>query len=163
MTSKRHRACVMLGGNIGDVRATFEQAAAALAANGVEIERRSAIGSSQAVDCVPGTPDFCDQALLIGWDDSPEALLKLLQQTEIAFGRPAVHRQDASRTLDCDLILFDAEQRRTPELMLPHPRARQRRFVLELLLEIAPDWRFPDTGETVREAFLKLPSPAALP
>ena len=162
MTAKKHRACVMLGGNLGDVRATFEQASEALAAQGVVIERRSAVAASKAVDCLPGTPDFCDQALVIGWDDSPEALLDLLQRTEIAFGRPAVHRQDASRTLDCDLILFDAEQRRTAKLTLPHPRARQRRFVLELLLEVAPDWRFPDTGETVREAYQKLPAPAAL-
>ena len=161
MSEKKHRACIMLGGNIGDVPATFERAAAFLAACGVVIEHRSAIGKSKAVDCVPGTPDFCDQALLIGWDGSPEALLQTLQQTEIAFGRPEKHRRDESRTLDCDLILFDAEQRRTATLTLPHPRARQRRFVLELLVEIAPDWRFPDTGETVREAYCRLPAPAA--
>jgi len=58
----------------------------------------------------------------------------------------------APRTVDLDLILYDdAVIDEGPALIVPHPRFRERRFVLEPLSEIAPDWRDPVTGRTVEE------------
>jgi 2-amino-4-hydroxy-6-hydroxymethyldihydropteridine diphosphokinase len=58
----------------------------------------------------------------------------------------------AARTLDLDLILYgDAIIDEAPSLVVPHPRYKERRFVLEPLAEIAPDWRDPVTGQTVEE------------
>jgi 2-amino-4-hydroxy-6-hydroxymethyldihydropteridine diphosphokinase len=58
----------------------------------------------------------------------------------------------AARTLDLDLILYgDAIIDEAPSLVVPHPRFKERRFVLEPLAEIAPDWRDPVTGKTVEE------------
>ncbi len=59
--------------------------------------------------------------------------------------------QDAPRTLDLDLILYGDEIISAPGLVVPHPRFRQRRFVLEPLAEIASDWRDPVSGRTVEE------------
>ena len=99
----------MLGGNIGNVSDTFSQAIDYLAALGLKILKTSRIGKSAAVDCVPDTPDFCDQAISAEWNGSADGLLTLLQACEKHFGRPQNHRSDESRTLDCDLIFLDQQ------------------------------------------------------
>ena len=58
---------------------------------------------------------------------------------------------NAPRTLDLDLILYGDSRIDEPGLVVPHPRFRERRFVLEPLAEIAPDWVDPLTGRTIRE------------
>lgn len=149
---------LMLGGDLGDSAAIFAAAAAALERAGMREVRRSRIHRSAPVDCVPGTPDFSDQALTGKWQGSAHELLTLCQQLERAAGRPEVHSSREARTLDCDIILFGDLVSDAPELTLPHPRARLRRFVLEPLAEIAPDWRFPDTGTTILQEFKRLPA-----
>ena len=140
---------IMLGGNLGDSEKIFDSAVAGLADGGFEITGRSAIYRSAAVDCVAGTPDFSDQALTGRWSGTPEELLALCRKLERAAGRPEKHSSRESRTLDCDIIIFGDEVSAEPLLTLPHPRAKQRRFVLAPLAEIAPEWRFPDSGTTV--------------
>jgi 2-amino-4-hydroxy-6-hydroxymethyldihydropteridine diphosphokinase len=73
-----------------------------------------------------------------------EALLAI--EREAGRTRPSVL---APRTLDLDLILFGSERIREPGLVVPHPRFRERLFVLEPLAEIAPGLADPDTGETI--------------
>ena len=139
----------MLGGNLGDPERFFDAAVAGFSAGGLQLTGRSAIYRSAAVDCVTGTPDFCDQALTGRWSGTPEELLALCHRLERAAGRPEKHSSRESRTLDCDIIIFGDVVSNSPALTLPHPRAKQRRFVLEPLAEIAPKWRFPDSGTTV--------------
>jgi 2-amino-4-hydroxy-6-hydroxymethyldihydropteridine diphosphokinase len=75
---------------------------------------------------------------------------------ERRFGRQRPH-PGAARTLDLDLILYgDDVIDEPPGLIVPHPRFRERRFVLEPLAEIAPDWRDPVSGRTVRELLLSV-------
>ena len=147
---------LMLGGDLGDSAAFFDGAAAALERAGMRDVRRSRILRSAPVDCVPGTPDFSDQALTGNWPGSARELLALCQRLERAAGRPEKHSSCEARTLDCDIILFGDTVSRAPELTIPHPRARGRRFVLEPLAEIAPDWRFPDTGTTILQEFNRI-------
>ena len=92
------------------------------------------------------------------WNGSAEELLNLLQETERFFGRPADHRSDMSRTLDCDLIFFGNEIIRTSRLTVPHPRMHNRLFVLEVLVEIAPDFIHPVLNRSVKELFDELTS-----
>jgi 2-amino-4-hydroxy-6-hydroxymethyldihydropteridine diphosphokinase len=66
------------------------------------------------------------------------------------------------RTLDLDLIAFGAEIRNTPKLVLPHPRAHQRRFVLQPLAEIAPDLVLPRQTKAVLELLAELQTDEAL-
>jgi 2-amino-4-hydroxy-6-hydroxymethyldihydropteridine diphosphokinase len=85
----------------------------------------------------------------------PEGILARLQAIEDAAGRTRPY-PNAPRTLDLDLILVDDEILDTAGLQLPHPRFRERRFVLEPLSGLAPDLRDPVTGMTVRELLAQL-------
>lgn len=154
---KSTKFAIMLGGNLGNSAEIFREAVRKLAAAGCRDLRMSRIHRSAAVDCVPGTPDFCDAALTGSWEGDALELLRICQNIEREAGRPAVHSSRESRTLDLDLILFGEEVRNTPELTLPHPRAQQRRFVLEPLSELIPEARFPDSGRKIEECLRFLP------
>ena len=81
---------------------------------------------------------------------SARQLLDTMLAIEQRFGRERPF-PGAPRTLDLDLILYGDEILDEPGLVVPHPRFRQRRFVLEPLAEIAADWRDPVTGRTIEE------------
>jgi 2-amino-4-hydroxy-6-hydroxymethyldihydropteridine diphosphokinase len=81
---------------------------------------------------------------------SAQELLRTLLDIEKQFGRERPF-PGAPRTLDLDLILYVDEVIGSPNLTVPHPRFRERRFVLQPLSEIAADWRDPVTGRTVSE------------
>lgn len=144
---------LMLGGNLGNVRSSFDFAVQELCRNGFVLQARSGAERSAAVDCVPDTPDFLDEAVMGFWGGSPEELLKVTQNIEELAGRPRQHSSRESRKLDIDIILFGSRVLDTPELIIPHPRAAQRHFVLNCLRKIAPDAVFPDCGKSVMELF----------
>ena len=146
---------LMLGGNIGDTPRIFDTAVELLAGYGFETVARSRNFITSPVDCVPGTPDFFDAALTGYWSGTARELLEKTQQIERACGRPKEHSSAEARTLDIDLITFGMEVICEKDLQIPHPRSQQRLFVLEPLATVAPDLRFPDTGQTLRECLEK--------
>jgi len=81
---------------------------------------------------------------------SAQAMLEVLLAVEQGFGRERPY-ECAPRTIDLDLILYGREVIKTPGLTVPHPRFRERHFVLEPLAEIAADWIDPVTGKTIQE------------
>jgi 2-amino-4-hydroxy-6-hydroxymethyldihydropteridine diphosphokinase len=83
------------------------------------------------------------------------ALLAVLLDIEQRFGRERPF-PGAPRTLDLDLILYGDDVIDSPDLVVPHPRFRERRFVLQPLAEIASDWRDPVTGRTMIELLTTL-------
>jgi 2-amino-4-hydroxy-6-hydroxymethyldihydropteridine diphosphokinase len=89
-----------------------------------------------------------------------ETVLRRLQEIERRFGR--VRRESdgagAPRTLDLDLLLLGAIRRRSRPPLLPHPRLRERRFVLAPLSDLEPELRLPPDGATARELLRRLPS-----
>src|SRR4051812_24394084 len=93
---------------------------------------------------------------------SAPAMLDVLLAVEEGFGRVRPHAR-AARTLDLDLILYGSEVIATPTLTVPHPRFRERRFVVEPLAEIAADWVDPVTGKTVGALFEEFKAKARLP
>lgn len=111
------------------------------------------------VDCPPGSPDFINAvaALVPKQDETPESLLSKLQSLEKEFGRAPKKILNEPRPLDLDLIAFGNETRATSALVLPHPRAHQRRFVLQPLAEIAPDLILPGQTKSVVELLAALP------
>lgn len=157
MNRKFSKIAVALGGNIGDSEKIFRFALVRLSAGGVRKMKLSRLLKSKPEDCPPGSPDFTNAALTGEWASSPLELLKLCQSIEAEAGRPAGHAENAPRTLDLDIILFGAEIIALPELEIPHPRAANRAFVMQPLAEIAPEWRFPGTGKTVRQICRRLP------
>jgi 2-amino-4-hydroxy-6-hydroxymethyldihydropteridine diphosphokinase len=98
----------------------------------------------------PLDPSYINGVVLVETQYSPLQLLHTLQQVEREFGRER-SIPNAPRTLDLDLIAFGREVLTTPELILPHPRAAERLFVMGPLAEIAPDWRHPVTGRTAAD------------
>lgn len=147
---------LLLGGNLGNEIEYFHFATKKLIEHGFILLARSSLYRTKPVDCDPGVNDFTNQAVLGLWSDTPKKLLSLTQELEQISGRPTQHSSKESRTLDCDIIIFGKKILESPELTIPHPRARRRGFVLIPLAEIAPDLTFPDSGETVLEALNKL-------
>jgi 2-amino-4-hydroxy-6-hydroxymethyldihydropteridine diphosphokinase len=92
---------------------------------------------------------------------SPLALLDALLRLETLFGRRRGAR-NAARTLDLDLLDYDARECDMPRLQLPHPRLHERRFVLAPLAEIAPEWRHPRLQATAAELLARLPPEQAI-
>jgi 2-amino-4-hydroxy-6-hydroxymethyldihydropteridine diphosphokinase len=88
-----------------------------------------------------------------------EALLAALQRIERRFGRDRSGASaGAPRTLDLDLLLFGKVERRSRAPLLPHPRLRERRFVLQPLADLAPELPLPPDGRTPAELLRRLPA-----
>ena len=139
---------VAIGSNLGDRHSNLTAAVSAL--NSVLEELRV----SDFVDTPPEggvyQPVYLNAAVVGRSFESPLRLLEAFQDIEDACGRTRPYR-GAPRTLDVDLILMGDTVMNAPRLALPHPRFRDRSFVLEPLCSIAPDLVDPITGSTVRE------------
>lgn len=149
-------AFVALGSNLGDSHRILEDAIVRLQDYSAAPVRRSSLWRSAPVDCPPGSPDFLNAvAALVPWPaETPETLLARLQSLEAAFGRTPKVVMNEPRPLDLDLIAFGAEVRSSQDLVLPHPQACRRAFVLLPLMEIAPTLVLP--GQTLRVERLAL-------
>ena len=131
---------IALGGNVGDVRATFPKAIANICGmtQGV-LKARSSDYSTPPWGDEQQAP-FINACIEIETGLDPHALLFTLHKIESKFGRDrARERRWGPRTLDLDLIAYDDIAMQQPELTLPHPRVFERAFVLVPLAEIAPD------------------------
>jgi 2-amino-4-hydroxy-6-hydroxymethyldihydropteridine diphosphokinase len=135
-----NEAVIALGGNVGDVRATFQRAIP-------EICRRTqAVLVARSADYTTppwgdtDQPPFINACIIIATSLDPHVLLTRLHEVERSFGRDrARETRWGPRTLDLDLIAYDDMRTDTPDLILPHPRLFERAFVLVPLAEIAPD------------------------
>jgi 2-amino-4-hydroxy-6-hydroxymethyldihydropteridine diphosphokinase len=149
-------ACIGLGSNLGDRRATLEGAIAALArTSGVHVQKVSSFHETEPVGGPPGQGKYLNAAAVIETDLDAHGLLRVLEGIEAQFGRiRSVHWGE--RTLDLDLLLFGEEIISTLELTVPHPRLRVRRFVLEPLAEVAPEAVDPATKRTIADLLAAL-------
>jgi len=121
------------------------------------LEELRPIACSTIVETAPIGPSlrtFANAAALIETSLSPLELLRHLKAIERRFGRRRGRRWGA-RVLDLDILLWSGGRWISRELTIPHPRLHQRRFVLDPLLQIAPDWKIPRHG-TVRQCAARL-------
>ena len=160
LTSAATKAIIALGSNLGNSRETILDAMARLQDFSVEPILKSSLWQTSPVDCPPGSPVFVNAivGLVPRAGETPESLLKKMRGLETAFGRAPKTVLNEARPLDLDLIAFGHEVRLSPELILPHPRAHLRRFVLQPLSEIAPDLVLPGQGKAVTELLAELPA-----
>jgi 2-amino-4-hydroxy-6-hydroxymethyldihydropteridine diphosphokinase len=147
------RAAIALGSNLGDRVAALNDAVDELAGH------LAGLTVSNFIDTQPEgvgeQPLFLNGAVVGDWEGEPRPLLDLLLAIERAAGRRRPF-PGAPRTLDLDLILFGSAIIDEPGFTVPHPRFRERRFVLAPLCQIAPDLLDPVTGRTVAELFRSL-------
>jgi 2-amino-4-hydroxy-6-hydroxymethyldihydropteridine diphosphokinase len=145
--SKPTVVAIALGSNLGDRDAHLDFAAARLAL----LLDHPRFSSRYDTDPV-GTPDpqlrYLNAAVVGTWWLDPQSLLSTLLAIEAARGRERPYA-NAPRTLDLDLILYADRVLEEEALTLPHPRFRERRFVLQPLAEIAPDLVDPVSGLTI--------------
>ena len=152
-------ALVAFGSNLGNSREIILAAMTHLQNFSAAPILKSSLWETTPVDCPPGSPKFLNA--VVGFipqkGETPESLLKKLQDLEKSFGRTPKKVLNEARPLDLDLIAFGNETRNSPDLILPHPRAHSRRFVLQPLSEIAPDLILPGQTKTVTQLLPELP------
>ena len=113
--------------------------------------RLSSFWRSEPQDMSAVTANFVNAVVEIRTSLSARALLDTLQAIEIKMGRPAEHGSNRSRTIDLDIIAYGNRQIDEPDLIVPHPQAHLRLFVLLPLAELSPDLVLPGQTLTVRE------------
>jgi len=140
------RAYVGLGSNLGDRERTLREAVSALGAEkGIVVAAVSRLRETEPVG-VGSQPRFLNGVVALDTTLSARALLGRLLALERRFGRVRVAGRRAPRTLDLDLLLYGDETIDEPDLVVPHPRLHERRFVLEPLAELAPRLAVPRHG-----------------
>ncbi len=151
------RVFLSLGSNLGDRRKNLDQA----------VFRLSAIFVDTAVSHVYETdpqeivdqPRFLNMVFAGSTAVGAVPLLRAIHQIEKDLGRDRERETPKGpRTIDIDVLLYGSEVRVAEPLVLPHPRMRERQFVLVPLTELVPDLRDPQTGEPYAEILMRLPS-----
>ena len=150
----RHSYLFALGSNmrlprIGPPPRVLEAALAALEFAGIEVIASSRVISSRPLG--PSQRLYANSAALVESDLGPLDLLGTLQSIEQDFGRRRRGSRWRARPLDLDIVLWSGGAWHSPDLVIPHPAFRQRSFVAGPVAEIAPDWRDPVTGLTLRQ------------
>lgn len=145
-----------LGANLATPEQMIAHAIKLLKGAGVTVNAVAPLIQTVPVDCVPGTPDFTNTALIGSCALSPEELLNCTQAIERQIGRPERHSSHEARIIDIDILLYGSDVLATPHLTIPHPRLHLRDFALAPLAAIAPDWIIPTRGCTVKEALSRL-------
>ena len=153
-------AFIGVGSNQGDRLALISRALRALGdVQGVRVARMATILETEPVGGPP-QPPFLNTVVELDTTRSPRELLAALKEIERQLGRTPSAIRWAPRPIDLDLLLYDSQVIREPNLTVPHPRLHERGFVLEPLSQLVPELVHPVLGETI--AALRDRSPVRL-
>lgn len=149
---------INIGSNIGDRRLNLSRAMRAVGMEFGDFEMSHAVESKPAGFDSPHR--FLNVAMLFQSDMQPQEVLERLQSIEKSLS-PEPHRNPdgtyRDRLIDIDIVAIDDLTINTPTLTVPHPHLADRRFFLEPLKEIAPQWKHPVSGLTARQMLAILP------
>jgi 2-amino-4-hydroxy-6-hydroxymethyldihydropteridine diphosphokinase len=138
-----------LGSNVGDRRANLQAAVEDLWAHGVVVIAASSVYETEPVGDVLDQPDFLNACVQIETALAADGLLDACKAVEAALGRELSgtgYVRHGPRPLDVDILLLGDRPHRSERVQIPHPRLRERRFVLVPLLELAPALELPGDG-----------------
>lgn len=141
-SNKRHHRC-------GPPAAVLAAALAELVRQGITVTAASPVVRSRPIG--PSSRAYANSAAIVATDLPPEELLAALKAIEAAFGRRRGGQRWAARVLDLDIVLWSGGAWASAGLTIPHPAFRERLFVLGPAARIAPLWRDPIGGLTLRQ------------
>ena len=148
-------AYLLIGGNEGDRSAYLRETTRQIGSRGSRIIQQSSVYETEAW----GKTDqaaFLNQALIVETPLEAPALMQRLLAIEEQMGRIRTERY-GSRTIDIDILFFNEDIIRLPSLIIPHPEVANRRFALEPVNEIAPDYVHPVLQKTIHELLTLCP------
>ena len=136
-----HDVFLLLGSNLGNRQLFLKQAIEYIETEIAPLFKISSVYETQSLGKTDA-PDYLNQVIVLQTDLAPPAVLKIVLHTENILGR---HREEkwGSRTIDIDILFYGQQIINEPGLVIPHPELQNRRFTLEPLAEIAPDWVHP--------------------
>jgi 2-amino-4-hydroxy-6-hydroxymethyldihydropteridine diphosphokinase len=156
----KREAILSLGSNQGDRLAWLKQAGLELLA----LPDTCCVAISPVYETAPvGVPaefaehHFLNCVVIVETALAPDAFSDAIHAVEDQLGRARGAAPNLPRTIDIDIIALGSLQLSSPTLTLPHPRARERRFVLQPLADLRPDFVFPGDTQTVSELLRALP------
>jgi 2-amino-4-hydroxy-6-hydroxymethyldihydropteridine diphosphokinase len=154
------RVGIALGSNLGDRLAHLRAASKALReiATPGEPFLQASVYQTEPLLCPPGSPFFYNSVVEIAYEGDPFELLELTQTIERKLGRTGAPERNAPRVIDVDLLYFGDRIIDSENLVLPHPRIGERRFVLQPLAEIRPDLVLPGQTRTIASLLVTLVS-----
>lgn len=131
-----------------------------LEAKGLRVLARAPLVFTRPIG--PSLRRYANSAAVVETPLEPPALLAVLKRVEHEFGRRSGGQRWTSRVLDLDVILWSGGPFAEPGLTIPHPLFRERAFVLAPAVRIAPGWRDPISGLTLRQVYARLTRPGAV-
>jgi 2-amino-4-hydroxy-6-hydroxymethyldihydropteridine diphosphokinase len=141
------KCAIALGSNLGDSQQILNQAVEILSqTSGIELISHSSW--YETVPVGPPQPNYFNGCAVLETELIPEDLLHILLKIEQQFGRIRKERW-GPRILDLDILLYEDLNLEMPTLTVPHPRMKERAFVLVPLAEIAADWIEPTSRQTI--------------
>ncbi len=150
------RLYILLGGNLGDKQKVFSEAIALLNKQVGKITAYSAIYETEPWG-FESVDYFWNQALEISTVLSPEEVLLQTQQIELHLGRTRKAAQYDSRIIDIDILFYGDQVISLDNLIVPHPRIQERKFVLVPLSEIASELMHPVFHKNIRQLLEECP------
>ncbi len=134
---------------IGKISAEWGPLIAAPIYRSVALDRRG--------DPLPGQPEYLNTVVVTGIPEiTPEDALRKTQEWELLAGRDPVRKIDAARPLDIDLLIWGRLNRQDVDPVIPHPRMRERRFVLRPLVDLTPHLLLPPDDVPASELLARL-------
>jgi 2-amino-4-hydroxy-6-hydroxymethyldihydropteridine diphosphokinase len=156
------RAGIAFGSNLGDRLANLRRGRAAVRAMAAAPELASRVYETEPVGTGADAGAFLNTVLEVEFDGQPPALLDALQGIEAKMGRPSKRPRNAPRTLDLDILYLGNLSLSNHEIVIPHPRLHQRRFVLTPLADIRPELILPGQQRSIAELLAALTDPATV-
>lgn len=146
----KNQIYLLTGGNLGDRYGLLERAKKKIVEKIGEIIKESSIYET-APWGFNSEQDFLNQVFNVSTDLSPKELLNKCFEIENELGRVRQLEQYSSRTIDIDILFYNDEIIHEQELIIPHERLHKRRFTLEPLVEISPEYAHPKLNKTLSE------------